>query len=173
MAAMRFYSGLSWCYFSRQPNIDAKKKSSSVMKTFFLLFWTLSLAKNDTLKYVFKNSFFTEFPYWGIYLVNVWIKNVHYTIVYVKYISDLFKIIGICGLTIIWQIFFYIRHHMSAAGSNSLLAMNSENVNLSLQVATSLSRLICPFGGLLNNFRQLFTLSRVIPSFEVIMLSYQ
>ena len=42
---------------------------------------------------------------------------------------------------------FYIRHHMSAAGSNSLLAMNSENVNLSLQVATPLSRLIYPFGG--------------------------
>ena len=55
---------------------------------------------------------------------------------------------------------FYNRHHMSADGSNSLLGMNSENVNVSLQVATSLSRLICPFGGLLNNFRQLFTLSR-------------
>ena len=49
---------------------------------------------------------------------------------------------------------------MSADGSNSLLAMNSENVNLSLQVATPLSQLIYPFGGLLNNFRQLFTLSR-------------
>ena len=49
---------------------------------------------------------------------------------------------------------------MSADGSNSLSATNSENVNLSLQVATPLSRLIHPFGGLLNNFRQLFTLSR-------------
>ena len=49
---------------------------------------------------------------------------------------------------------------MSADGSNSLLAMNSENVNLSLQVATPLSQLIYLFGGLLNNFRQLFTLSR-------------
>ena len=58
------------------------------------------------------------------------------------------------------DIFFFIRHHMSADGSNSLLAMNSENVNLSLQVATPLSQLIYPFGGLLNNFRQLFTLSR-------------
>ena len=55
---------------------------------------------------------------------------------------------------------FFIRHHMSADGSNSLLVMNSENVNVSLQVATPLSRLIYPFGGLLNNFRQLFTLSR-------------
>ena len=36
---------------------------------------------------------------------------------------------------------------MSADGSNSLLAMNSENVNLSLQVATPLSRLTYPFGG--------------------------
>ena len=35
---------------------------------------------------------------------------------------------------------------MSADGSNSLLAMYSENVNLSLQVATPLSQLICPFG---------------------------
>ena len=60
------------------------------MKTFFLLFSTFSLAKNIILKYVFKNSFFTEFPYWEIYLVNVWIKNVHYTTVYIKYISDLF-----------------------------------------------------------------------------------
>ena len=42
---------------------------------------------------------------------------------------------------------FYIRHHMSADGSNSLSATNSENVNLSLQVATPLSRLIHPFGG--------------------------
>ena len=42
---------------------------------------------------------------------------------------------------------FFIRHHMSADGSNSLLAMNSENVNLSLQVATPLSRLIYPFWG--------------------------
>ena len=56
--------------------------------------------------------------------------------------------------------FFCIRHHMSADGSNSLLAMNSENVNLSLQVAAPLSQLIYPFVGLLNNFRQLFTLSR-------------
>ena len=55
---------------------------------------------------------------------------------------------------------FFIRHHMSADGLNSLLAMNRENVNLSLEVATPLSGLIYPFGGLLNNFRQLFTLSR-------------
>ena len=60
------------------------------MKTFFLLVWTLSLAKNNILKYVFKNSFITEFPYWGIYLVDVWIKNLHYTIVYIKYILDFF-----------------------------------------------------------------------------------
>ena len=55
---------------------------------------------------------------------------------------------------------FHVRHHMSADVSNSLLVMNSENVNLSLQVATPLSRLIYPFRGLINNFRQLFTLSR-------------
>ena len=44
--------------------------------------------------------------------------------------------------------------------SNLLLAMNSENVNLSLQFATPLSRLVIPFEGLLSNFRRLFTLSR-------------
>ena len=55
---------------------------------------------------------------------------------------------------------FFIGHHMSADGLNSLLAMNSENVNLSLQVALPLSQLINPFGGLLNNFRQLFTFWR-------------
>ena len=55
---------------------------------------------------------------------------------------------------------FFIRHQMSADGLNSLLAMKSENANLSLQVTTPLSRLIYPFGGLLNNLRQLFTLSR-------------
>ena len=49
---------------------------------------------------------------------------------------------------------------MNVDFSNLQLAMNSENANLSLQFATPLSRLIIPFEGLLNNFRQLFTLSR-------------
>ena len=47
-----------------------------------------------------------------------------------------------------------MRHHMGTDVSNLLLAMNSENVNLSLQsLATPLSQLIIPFVGLLNNFR--------------------
>ena len=47
-----------------------------------------------------------------------------------------------------------MRHHTGTDVSNLLLAMNSENVNLSLQsLATPLSQLIISFGGLLNNFR--------------------
>ena len=47
-----------------------------------------------------------------------------------------------------------MRYHTGTDVSNLLLAMNSENVNLSLQsLATPLSQLIIPFGGLLNNFR--------------------
>ena len=50
---------------------------------------------------------------------------------------------------------------MNADVSNLQLAINSENTNLSLQsLVTPLSQLIIPFGGLLNNFRRLFTLSR-------------
>ena len=50
---------------------------------------------------------------------------------------------------------------MNADVSNLQLAINSENANLSLQsLVTPLSQLIIPFGGLLNNFRRLFTLSR-------------
>ena len=38
--------------------------------------------------------------------------------------------------------FFFMRHHMGTDVSNLLLVMNSENVNLSLQLATPLSQLI-------------------------------
>ena len=68
---------------------------------------------------------------------------------------------------------FFIRHQMSADGSNSLLAINSENVNLSLQVATPLSRLIYPFGGYSITSGNYSPFQGIIPSFEKIMLSYQ
>ena len=62
---------------------------------------------------------------------------------------------------------------MSADGLNSLLAMKSENANLSLQVATPLSRLIYPLGGYLITSGNYSPVQGIIPSFEVIMLSYQ
>ena len=60
--------------------------------------------------------------------------------------------------------------------SNLLLVMNSENVNLSLQLAAPLSQLICN-----NLLWGIFSITSgnyspfqgIIPSFEVIMLSYQ
>ena len=38
--------------------------------------------------------------------------------------------------------FVFMRHHMGTDVSNLLLVMNSENVNLSLQLATPLSQLL-------------------------------
>ena len=50
---------------------------------------------------------------------------------------------------IIIIIFFFMNHHTIADVSNSLLATNSENVNLSLPLVTLLSQLIMLFKGLL------------------------
>ena len=73
----------------------------------------------------------------------------------------------ICSLNINVQFFqskqvLYITYDSLPSGNvlNSLLATNSGNVNLKLQLTTLLSRVVIPYEGLFHPLRPLFTLWR-------------
>ena len=70
----------------------------------------------------------------------MWIHN---------YQTDIFIFLFIYFLFLLLLLFFFMNHHTIADVSNSLLATNSENVNLSLPLVTLLSQLIMLFKGLL------------------------